>query len=134
MKETRASRILGTVFFKHKYLTNPAASPADAIVAAANNLKHALTSNRSEQHKSQQSFDDLKRIATIITDNFKQQTTPTTVEEVTAPSPRVPETAPSPRVAETASPPRVATVAPSPRVPVDIVREVDTSPPARVNH
>ena len=34
MKETRASRISGTVFFKHKYLTNPTASPADAIVAA----------------------------------------------------------------------------------------------------
>ena len=145
MKETRATRISGTIFFKHKYLTNPAATPADAIVAATNNLRHALTTNRAEQHRSQQSYDDLKRMAAIITNNFRQSTLPPPSEAQRniaslRRSPRLdPTNDPtelqfntwststttrrSPRLAPTSTPtnnpapsPRVAESAPSPRV------------------
>ena len=30
------------MFFKHKYITNPAATPADAIISAANRMSEAL--------------------------------------------------------------------------------------------
>ena len=169
MQDTRATRISGTVFFKHKYLTNPTVSPEDAIIAATNNLSTTLAQNHAAQHKNQQSFDELKRMATIITSNFKQAnlppptetqqnivnlrqsprihptTQPTELEfnswsasTTTRRSPRLNPTsnptgnpAPSPRVKESAPSPRVAGRAPSPRVPVQIVREGNTSPPAR---
>ena len=40
--ETKATRTLGAMFMKHKCLTNPAATPEDAIVAAAGNLSKVL--------------------------------------------------------------------------------------------
>ncbi len=39
---TRATRILGAAFFKHKYLSNPLATPEDLVIAAAANLAKAL--------------------------------------------------------------------------------------------
>ena len=38
MQTTHATRISGTVFFKHKYLTNPAVTPIDTIIAAAHGM------------------------------------------------------------------------------------------------
>ena len=71
MQDTRATRISGTVFFKHKYLTNPTVSPEDAIIAATNTLSTTLAQNHAAQHKNQQSFEELKRMVAIITSNFK---------------------------------------------------------------
>ena len=42
MQQTRATRVLGTVFHKHKYISNLAVTPADAVIAAARNLASAL--------------------------------------------------------------------------------------------
>jgi hypothetical protein len=39
---TRARRISGAAFFKHKYLTNPLVTPEDQVIAAAACLKNAL--------------------------------------------------------------------------------------------
>jgi len=36
--DTKHSRICETVFFKHKYLTMPSFTPADALIKAADNL------------------------------------------------------------------------------------------------
>jgi hypothetical protein len=42
MVSTRATRVSGTAFFKHKYLTNPSATPEDQIIAAAAHLTDAI--------------------------------------------------------------------------------------------
>ena len=39
---TRATRISGAAFFKHKFLSNPSATPKDLVIAAAANLAKAL--------------------------------------------------------------------------------------------
>ena len=41
-KETRNVRVSDTVFFKHKYLTNPSVSAQDALMQAAKQLTDAL--------------------------------------------------------------------------------------------
>jgi hypothetical protein len=47
---SRSTRISATVFFKHKYITNPTITPAGAIIAATANLAHVLMSNNVEAH------------------------------------------------------------------------------------
>ena len=42
VKKTRAKRLADTVFFKHKYITQPTITPADAIVNAYNKLRQAI--------------------------------------------------------------------------------------------
>ena len=44
-KETRAERISGTVFFKHKFLTSPIITPEDRVVDAAQELTSTLQGN-----------------------------------------------------------------------------------------
>jgi hypothetical protein len=39
---TRATQISGTAFFKHKYLSNPSATPKDLVITVAANLAKAL--------------------------------------------------------------------------------------------
>ncbi len=39
---TRATRISGAAFFKHKYLTNPSVTPEDQVIAAAAHLTNVL--------------------------------------------------------------------------------------------
>ena len=45
VKGTGAVRSTNTVFFKHKHITNPTVTPADAIVNAAKDLTAALKGN-----------------------------------------------------------------------------------------
>ncbi len=42
MVSTRATRVSGTAFFKHKYLSNPIVTPEDQIIAAAVHLTNAI--------------------------------------------------------------------------------------------
>ncbi len=44
---TRATRISGTAFFKHKYLTNPSVMPEDQVIAAAAHLMDTLQGIKS---------------------------------------------------------------------------------------
>jgi hypothetical protein len=46
---TRATRISGAAFFKHKYLTNPSITPEDQVIAAAAHLTDTLEGIRSPQ-------------------------------------------------------------------------------------
>jgi hypothetical protein len=39
---TRATRVSGTAFFKHKYLTNPSVTPKDQIIVVAARLTNAI--------------------------------------------------------------------------------------------
>jgi hypothetical protein len=41
--DTRHTRVCDTVFFKHKYLTMPTITPADALIKAADKLVDAIT-------------------------------------------------------------------------------------------
>ena len=53
MKKTRSKRISDTVFFKHKYITQPTVTPADTIVKALDDLTHALKGRRNVKDKAQ---------------------------------------------------------------------------------
>jgi hypothetical protein len=53
VKKTRSERISDTVFFKHKYITQPTLTPADTIVKAINDLTHALKGKRKQKGISQ---------------------------------------------------------------------------------
>ena len=64
---TRATQVSAILFHKHKYLSNPTATPADAIIFAAGNLitviKGHLTHCLLESH-----FNELMRLSTIFSD------------------------------------------------------------------
>jgi hypothetical protein len=65
-KKTRAKRltVTDTVFFKHKYITQPTVTPADAIVNAYNKLRQAI---QGLQHsKDDAHFEALERIENIM--------------------------------------------------------------------
>jgi hypothetical protein len=65
-KKTRAKRltVTDTVFFKHKYITQPTITPADAIVNAYNKLRQAI---QGLQHsKDDAHFEALERIENIM--------------------------------------------------------------------
>ena len=49
-KTTRTERVSDTIFFKHKYITQPPVSPEDTIVAAAQQLTAALKGNARGNH------------------------------------------------------------------------------------
>ncbi len=57
-KKTRAKQLADTVFFKHKHITQPTVTPADAIVNAFNKLQEAI-------HGTQQSKTNWKHSSTI---------------------------------------------------------------------
>eukprot|EP00804_Cyclotella_cryptica_P009053 CCRYP_003151-RA/>CCRYP_003151-RA protein AED:0.23 eAED:0.28 QI:0/0/0/1/0/0/3/0/973 len=60
--QPRTTRISATVFFKHKYITNPSVTPAGAIIAAAANLSHLLTNNLQAHHNNKVNQSDLTRL------------------------------------------------------------------------
>ena len=49
MKASCTTRVLATVFHKHKYISNPTVSVADVVIAAASNLTAALK-GKTPQH------------------------------------------------------------------------------------
>ncbi|KAL7474976.1 hypothetical protein ACHAW6_000913 [Cyclotella cf. meneghiniana] len=63
---TCTTRIAETVFFKHKYLTNPFMSPADALIATAANLAHLIKQYVKEQHVAATKLQDLQRLQRIL--------------------------------------------------------------------
>ena len=65
-KTTRSTRISATMFFKHKYITNPSLTPTDAIIAAAVNLAHTIKHNMPEQYRSQLKKNDLSKLQQIL--------------------------------------------------------------------
>jgi hypothetical protein len=63
VKKTRSEQISDTVWFKHKYITQPHVTAADQIVKAINNLTYALkgksTVDGLEQIKAIQKLEEL---------------------------------------------------------------------------
>jgi len=65
MKDTRATQVYGTVFHKHKYISTPAVTPEDAVIAAAGRLAEALKGNLP--HKlGESSLDELTRLGMLF--------------------------------------------------------------------
>jgi len=85
---SHTTRISVTVFFKHKYITNPSVAPADAIIAATANLSHILMSNTAAAHLNASQLADLTRLHKII-----QPTS--TIASKTSPLPNPPQVAQS---------------------------------------
>eukprot|EP00804_Cyclotella_cryptica_P016944 CCRYP_001898-RA/>CCRYP_001898-RA protein AED:0.31 eAED:0.31 QI:0/-1/0/1/-1/0/1/0/441 len=56
------TRLSVTVFFKHKYVTNPSVTPADAIIAATTNLSHLLTNKLTSHHNNNLQLTDLTQL------------------------------------------------------------------------
>ncbi len=53
VKKTRSKWISDTVYFKHKYITQPNLLPADTIVKALHDLTHALKGKKNVKGKAQ---------------------------------------------------------------------------------
>jgi hypothetical protein len=70
-KATKAERVSDTVFIKHKYLTNPAVTPADAVIAAAQQLTQALRSRHSNHHPQ---WEALNKLAQQFTKQAEEDT------------------------------------------------------------
>jgi hypothetical protein len=104
VKNTSSKRVLDSVHFKHKYITQPTLNPEDTVVKAINDLSHALREIKNAtgilQIKALQKMDEL----------FNEQLT-STVKTAEPPQ----EIQPSPRVtfAEMSKPPQEI---PTPRV------------------
>ena len=67
MDKTHATRISNTVFFKHKYLTHPAISPADSILASAADMVAQLHGHHT-RHLGADQLRDLKNLHIIFAD------------------------------------------------------------------
>ena len=110
-KKTRAKRLADTVFFKHKYITQPTVTPADAIVNAYNKLRQAI---QGIQHsKDDAHFEALERIENIMQPTSKHAIKPA-------------EHAKLPRVEQ------VKLTQQIPRVRFDDSPPTDIEPPARL--
>jgi hypothetical protein len=60
VKKTRAKRLADTVFFKHKYITQPTITPADAIVNAFNKLRQTIQGIQHSKEDAQ--YEAIERI------------------------------------------------------------------------
>eukprot|EP00804_Cyclotella_cryptica_P002887 CCRYP_009399-RA/>CCRYP_009399-RA protein AED:0.22 eAED:0.24 QI:0/0/0/1/1/1/2/0/735 len=89
---TRSTCIAATVFFKHKCLTNPSMSLANALITVAANLTHVIKHNAKAQHVGANNLQDLQRLQQLFSDTAKQQLlspTPTKPVAPHTPPPRV---------------------------------------------
>eukprot|EP00804_Cyclotella_cryptica_P002823 CCRYP_009357-RB/>CCRYP_009357-RB protein AED:0.24 eAED:0.24 QI:0/0/0/1/0/0/2/0/561 len=81
------TRISATVFFKHKYITNPTVTPADAVIAAAANLSHLLTHNVQAHHNNKVKQTDLTRLQILTQPSPLHNEKPSTRHSPTTPLP-----------------------------------------------
>ena len=92
MKKTRSERISDTVFFKHKYITQPTVTPADTIVKALDDLTNALKGRRNVKGEAQ--IEALEKIDELLNnipkhmepERRQEQQKQVTFDEATAPS------------------------------------------------
>jgi hypothetical protein len=131
---TRATRVSGAAFFKHKYITNPAVTPEDLVIAAAANLSKALATNMPHhlRQSSIQALADLQDVFSHTANKYDDNPTTHHIPKVNIP------TAPRRQQLDNdwlqspsrtpAMPPRVQPNASLPRVPNDVVQSRRFSP------
>ena len=91
VKKTNSERISDTVFFKHKYITQPTLTPVDTVVKAINDLTCALKGTRNIQ--GMQQIERLKMIDELLNEipsNLTEMSDPPTK----TPIPRVEDIGP----------------------------------------
>ncbi len=68
----QATRVSGTAFFKHKYLTNPSVTPEDQIIVAAARLTDAIqgTITANMRTSTLKSLVDLQSIFHYATNGY----------------------------------------------------------------
>ena len=64
-EKSKATRISGKVFYKHKYLTNPGVPPEDRVIAAMGKLYQELGGKKTN-HLSETKLDQLTSLGEII--------------------------------------------------------------------
>jgi hypothetical protein len=101
-KRTRSERISDTVWFKHKYITQPNVTPVDQIVKAINDLTCALKGRKNTEGLEQ--MEALQKLEELLTKSQIPEEEPRVTFEPSAKPP-----APSPRVeiTEPANEPRI---------------------------
>ena len=62
VKETNSERVGDTIFYKHKYLTMPTKTKADAVVKAAKDLKKALAGGIPQSNIDKEAIEKLMEI------------------------------------------------------------------------
>ncbi len=123
----------GAAFFKHKYITNPAVTLEDLVIAAAANLSWALATNMPQQlpQSSIQALADLQdvfsRAANKYNDNPPMHHIPGANIPTAPRRPHLENQLKSPP-GTPATPPRVHSSARFPRVPNDIIPSRISSP------
>jgi hypothetical protein len=97
VKKTRSERITDTVWFMHKYITQPNATPVDQIVKTINNLTCALKGRKNteglEQMEALQKLEKLLNKSQIPEEEPRVSFEPSV--KPPAPSPRVEITEPT---------------------------------------
>ena len=92
VKKTRSERISDTVWFKHKYITQPKVTPVDQIVKAINDLTCALKGRKNTEGLEQ--MEALQKLEELLTKSQIPEEEPARVTF----EPSVKPPAPSPRV------------------------------------
>jgi hypothetical protein len=103
--DTNAKRGSESVVFKHKYITSPTVTPADAIVQAAKNLANALK-GKIPPPLAKSGIDQLRALTGIF--NATNEQNPESPPDSVAPPPRVeaqPATSPRVQIAQTQNDP-----------------------------
>ena len=72
MKDTRATRILATVFHKHNYITNTGVKKEDRVIATAGKLVVDLK-GRMENHLSKTALEKMDQLGTILKQGWSQK-------------------------------------------------------------
>ncbi len=94
VKKTKSERISDTVFFKHRYLTQPTVTSADTIIKALGELTHALKGRRNMKGIEQiKSLTKIAKLLNNIPTANKTSTQKVTFDEATKPPQEV-QTAP----------------------------------------
>ncbi len=70
-KQTRSTRISNTVWFKHKYITQPTVTPADMIVKAMNDLAAALKGKSNQEGLEE--LETLKQLEELLTNQVTEE-------------------------------------------------------------
>jgi len=69
--DRKSTRVSSSVFFKHKYLTMPTITPAEALIKAADNLTAAIEGNIPTSSITTEAIAQLLRIFHLQADNSK---------------------------------------------------------------
>ena len=104
MQQTRATLVSETVIHRHKYISNPAVTPVDAVISAAKNLASALK-GKMTQYLQESPMSDITRLRQIFSEAAAVPEIP--VPQTTPPASHPPQ--PQPRRY-----PRITTAPPEP--------------------